>query len=259
MRLDQVISQGCGCSIKAARDRIGGGGVSVNAVVCLEVSSQVFVVADAVAVNGAVAGPPFDARRVFFRLLLMHKARGAVCESAARADSVLHAVPPELAHRHLAPVGRLDKDTTGLLLLTTDGGLSSLLTHPSCCVPKRYTATLSAHRALEADAVQRIAAGIGLADGMVCAPARLELGAEANVVHLTLSEGKNHQVKRMLGACGAAVEQLKRETLGALRLAELTPPLAEGEVRAPTAGEIQLIAASLPAERCRAKRPAKGT
>ena len=131
-------------------------------------------------------------------------------------------------------MGRLDKDTTGLLLLTNDGALTHQLLSPKYHVPKVYLAEIDG-TADEAD-VAAFAQGMTLGDGTACLPAGLE-PLEPGRCKVTLYEGKYHQVKRMLAARGKPVTALHRQTFGPLSLElELEPgqcrPLTEGEVNA---------------------------
>ena len=129
--------------------------------------------------------------------------------------TVLDLLPPELRKRGLSPVGRLDKDTEGLLLLTDDGELAHRLLSPKYHVDKRYFARVDGP--LDQADVDAFAAGMTLGDGLMCLPAGLE-PLEAGTCIVTLREGKFHQVKRMLAARGAPVLYLKRLSMGPLTL-----------------------------------------
>ena len=133
----------------------------------------------------------------------------------------------------LFPVGRLDIDTEGLLLLTNDGALAHNLLSPRKHVDKVYFARIEGQ--LPGDAVGRAAAGLVLEDGTKTLPARLEI-LEPDQVRLTIREGKFHQVKRMFEAMGCRVTYLKRLSMGPL---VLDPALAPGEYRPLTEQEIQ--------------------
>jgi 16S rRNA pseudouridine516 synthase len=142
-----------------------------------------------------------------------------------RQQTVLDLLPPELRGLGLFPVGRLDRDTRGLLLLTDDGEFAHRVISPKCAVEKRYHAVVEG-TLCDADAAA-FGEGLTLGDGTRCRPARLELlGGGACIV--TLTEGKYHQVKRMLASRGAPVKALKRLSIGALELPE---ELAEGALR----------------------------
>jgi len=135
--------------------------------------------------------------------------------------------------RRLYPVGRLDADTTGLILLTNDGDLAYALTHPSFEVPRTYRARIEGR--LDERALRALREGIELEDGRT-APARVRR-VNAHEVELTIHEGRKRQVKRMLAAVGHPVIALQRVGFGPLRLGELAP----GKHRRLTAAEIERL------------------
>ena len=158
-----------------------------------------------------------------FVYVMLHKPAGLL---SARSDSsqptVLELLPPELKRRGLFPVGRLDKDTTGLLLLTDDGDLAHQLLSPKKHVDKVYLARVEGR--VDQSDVQALAAGMVLEDGLRCLPAGLEPLEEGRACLVTLREGKYHQVKRMLAARGKPVRALHRLSMGPLALdRELKP------------------------------------
>ena len=122
--------------------------------------------------------------------------------------------------RRLYPVGRLDVDTTGLILLTNDGELANLLTHPRHEVPKRYRARVGGGRP-DAQALARLRHGVELDDGTT-APARARLVAP-DTIELELREGRKRQVRRMCAAVGHPVRALERVAFGPLALGDLAP------------------------------------
>lgn len=159
--------------------------------------------------------------------LMLHKPAGVLSATEdARQPTVLELLPEALRRRGLFPVGRLDKDVTGLLLLTDDGALGHALTSPRRHAEKVYEVTVDG--ALGEDDRAALARGLVLGDGTVCRPARLELTGEARVGLLTLREGKYHQVKRMMAALGKPVTALKRISMGGVAL---DAALAPGEWR----------------------------
>ena len=167
---------------------------------------------------------------------MLHKPAGVLSATEdSRQKTVLELLPPELRRRGLSPVGRLDKDTEGLLLLTDDGELAHRLLSPKYHVDKRYYAEVDGLLGpADADA---FAKGMTLDDGLVCLPAGLELcGSGACIV--TLQEGKFHQVKRMLAFRGAPVRYLKRLAMGPLTL---DPSLETGAFRELTAAEVSAL------------------
>ena len=153
-----------------------------------------------------------------------------------RGKTVLDLLAQELRRQGLFPVGRLDKDTEGLLLLTNEGGLAHDLLSPRHHVDKVYYARVAGH--LTEEDCQAFAAGMTLDDGLVCQSAVLEIlsAGEESEAHVTLREGKFHQVKRMLAYRGKPVLYLERVKMGNLTL---DPDLPRGEYRFLTAEEVE--------------------
>ena len=161
-----------------------------------------------------------------FTYVLLHKPGGVLTATEdRRQETVLELLPQELRRVGLAPVGRLDKDTEGLLLLTNDGELTHRLLSPKYHVDKRYFARVDGH--LTAAHTETFAKGMTLGDGLKCLPARLEILPDSGCI-VTVREGKFHQVKRMLASCGAPVVYLKRLSMGPLVLGD---ELGRGEHR----------------------------
>ena len=171
-----------------------------------------------------VDGQSLDCRR--YTYLMLHKPAGVLsARGDGRQQTGLDLLPPELRKRDLSPVGRLDKDTEGLLLLTNHGELTHRLLSPRYHVDKVYYARVEG--VLTAADTAAFAGGMVLADGLECLPAGLEIlsaGPEGSEGLVTLREGKFHQVKRMLAACGKPVTYLKRLSMGPLRLDEALAP-----------------------------------
>ena len=171
-----------------------------------------------------------------FRYLMLNKPAGVLSATRDdRARTVIDLLPPRLHALDLFPVGRLDKDTTGLLLLTNDGDWAHRILAPRSHVPKRYRAEVDADLD-EADA-EAFGNGITLADGTLCRPALLNREGPRTAV-VTLYEGRYHQVKRMFGARGKTVTRLHRLSIGPLPLDET---LAPGQFRELTAEETALF------------------
>lgn len=171
-----------------------------------------------------------------FTYVMLHKPAGVLTATEDRKQpTVLDLLPPELRRIGLAPVGRLDKDTEGLLLLTNDGELAHRLLSPKYHVEKRYFARVDGE--LSATDAEAFARGMTLGDGLECLPAGLEVLPD-RVCIVTLREGKFHQVKRMLAARGAPVLYLKRLSMGPLTLDD---SLAAGAYRLLRAEEISAL------------------
>ncbi len=150
------------------------------------------------------------------RYYMMDKPTGVLTATEdARQETVLDLVTPEMRRMGLFPVGRLDKDTSGLLLLTNDGDFAHRVLSPKSGVEKLYYAVVEGNPSQEdAEAFRK---GLVLADGTVCLPAKMEpLGGGRCLV--TVKEGKYHQVKRMLASRGTPVRQLRRLRIGGLEL-----------------------------------------
>ena len=156
------------------------------------------------------------------RYYMMDKPVGVITATEdPEQKTVLDLLPPELRRLELFPVGRLDKDTSGLLILTNDGDFSHRVTAPKNGVEKRYLAEVDGIP--DADDVSVFADGLVLCDGTKCLPAGLEcLGGGRCIV--TVQEGKYHQVKRMLASRGKPVLSLRRLSIGALELDETLGP-----------------------------------
>lgn len=171
-----------------------------------------------------------------FTYVMLHKPAGVLTATEDRKQpTVLDLLPPELRRIGLAPVGRLDKDTEGLLLLTNDGERAHRLLSPKYHVDKRYLARVDGE--LSAADAEAFARGMTLGDGLECLPAGLEVLPD-RVCIVTLREGKFHQVKRMLAARGAPVLYLKRLSMGPLTLDD---SLAAGAYRLLRAEEISAL------------------
>lgn len=172
-----------------------------------------------------------------YTYIMLHKPPGILTATEdLRQETVLDLLPPELRRRGLFPVGRLDKDSEGLLLLTNDGGLAHRLLSPKRHVDKVYY--IRTDRPLHPSDPEAFSRGIVLADGTACLPAGLELLGDGSEALVTLHEGKFHQIKRMIASRGAAVCRLKRLSMGTLVLDEALGP---GEFRFLTSEEVSKI------------------
>ena len=159
------------------------------------------------------------------RTVMLYKPDGVL--TAARdpkAKTVMDLLPPVYSSLGCMPVGRLDKDTTGLLLLTTDGELAHRLISPRRAIEKTYLATVDT--AFRPEEVAAFAEGLTLSD-FTALPAVLEI-VDAHTGRITVTEGKYHQVRRMLAACGHQTLTLHRERVGPLTL---DPALEPGQMR----------------------------
>lgn len=219
-RLDQLLSNLGYCSRKEARYFLKDKRVRVAGEIAKSASLKVDPA------NVLVDGAPLDMPDGI--LVMLNKPEGYVCSHDNNEGSRIYDLLPsrwEARNPKVVSVGRLDKDTTGLILVTDDTKLVHQLTSPKNHVDKLYV--VSVDRPLEENIVNEFAKGVMLGDGEEqCLPAKIEIIGE-NMANVTLNEGKYHQVRRMFAACGYHVDTLHREEFGAYCLGDL----AEGEWR----------------------------
>lgn len=217
-RLDKIIASTGRWSRREAKDLVRQGRVLVDGLPARSAEEK----ADPETAEIAVNGQALDYRR--YTWIMLNKPAGYLSATEdGRGLTVLDLLPQDLRRQGLFPVGRLDRDTEGLLLLTNEGGLAHDLLSPRRHVDKVYYARV-AGRLTEADR-DAFAAGLTLPGGLVCLPAGLEIlsaGAESEA-HVTLREGKFHQVKRMLAHLGKPVLYLERVRMGSLALDRRLP------------------------------------
>jgi len=229
-RLQKVIARAGIGSRRVAEELIVARRVRVNGVVAV-LGRRVHPESDVVAVDGTPIG---TAPGLVYRLLNKPPGVVATAEDPQGRPTVVELVPSE---PRVVPVGRLDIDTEGLLLLTNDGQLHHRLTHPSFGVEKEYLAEVEG--VLAARTLQRLRSGIELDDGMT-APARASSPAP-NVLKLVIHEGRNRQVRRMCEAVGHPVRRLVRTRIGPLA----DPKLRPGSWRDLTLDEVRALERSV--------------
>lgn len=229
MRLDQFVSQALHLSRHEAQKLIRAGLIQVNHETIWKAPIPVSSTAVVTCEGERISLPGLI-------YLMLHKPLGVI---SATEDPSQRTVLDLINHPHmhtLHPVGRLDKDTTGLLLLTNDGQWSHRITAPRQHVPKTYLAQLA--EPLTATAAQQLKIGVLLhGETKTVAASQVEC-ISPDFIHLTIHEGKYHQVKRMFAAVGNRVEQLHREQIGGLCL---DPALKAGEWRNLSAVETELV------------------
>lgn len=230
VRLDKILTDTGLCSRSQAREIIRRGRAAVNGTPCADPAAKF----EPEAVSLTVDGEPIDGPGHIY--IMLNKPAGVLTATRdPRKPTVVDAMPEDWKRRGLFPVGRLDKDTTGLLLLTDDGTFAHKVISPKSHVSKLYEAVVDG-TPCEAD-FAAFREGIVLRDGTQCLPAELiDLGGGR--VQVEVFEGKYHQVKRMLGSRQMSVLQLKRLRIGGLWL---DGSLAEGEYRRLTPEEIEKI------------------
>ena len=229
IRLDKYLSQAGVASRRQLREIIRTGAVCVDGVRVTDYAFKFDETACRVSVNGEPVGPAQT------MVVMMNKPAGYITATEdARKATVMELLPERLRNLQLKPIGRLDKETEGLLLFTNDGDLLHRIVSPRHAVEKEYYAEHEG--AATADDIARFAEGLTLRDGTVCRPAKLEI-VDLGKSLITVSEGRYHQVRRMMSARGMFVTYLRRVREGGLTLGDL--PL--GQVRVLDAEEVALL------------------
>lgn len=234
MRLDKYVAERLGVTRSESRKIITKGRIMVDGVLIRKADAAIDEQTAVVALDGqAVAGA--YRKNVY---IMLNKPEGVVSASRDKRDTtVVDLVVENFPRRELFPAGRLDKTSTGFVLLTDDGALAHDLLAPGRHVPKTYLVTLDTP--LTNAMRVGFAAGVTLADGETMSPAEVELvGEDPCVVRVVLRQGVYHQIKRMFGVFDAGVNALHREAIGSVAL---DPALAPGEWRELTEAELAAL------------------
>jgi 23S rRNA pseudouridine2605 synthase len=229
--LDRVISKAGFGSRTDARKWIAGGSVSVNGKVIRTPDHWVDMDRDRVLLNGK----PLRALRKIY--ILLYKPKGYITSyKDPQGRPTVYDLISDTG-QWVGTVGRLDQDTSGLLILTNDNDFADYLTNPEHHVPKTYLVKTSSR--LDDESLQRLRRGVELSDG-VTRPAmvtRLRDSASATFLEITISEGRNRQVRRMIEAVGSRVRKLVRTSIGPIQISDLQI----GKWRELTAAEISAL------------------
>lgn len=230
-RLQKVIAEAGICSRRKAEELIKAGKVKVNGTIVSELGSKVNE-SDMIEVDGKVLSKE---EKEYY---LINKPRGVICAVSddKGRDVVVDLIPSNV---RLYPVGRLDYDTTGALLLTNDGEFANIMTHPKSEVDKVYLAKLEG--IIKGEKINQLKNGVMLDNQLVKASRvklkKTNLEKNTSMVEITIHEGKNHQVKRMFEAVGFSVSKLTRERIGIFTV----EGLQSGEYRKLTPKEVQIV------------------
>jgi len=236
-RIDKILSNAGYGSRKDVKEKIRKGSISIDGRICKDESEKVDVEAQKLSVDGKVY--EYTGK---YRYIMLNKAAGYISAvSDDRDKTVMDLIPEDMRCRGIAPVGRLDKDTEGLLILTNDGELSHRLMSPKYDIDKLYFAKTD-KRMTQSD-IDAFFEGITLSDGYKCKSAKLEILNEYEVL-ITISEGKFHQVKKMVAARGGKVTYLKRLKIASL---ELDRTLETGKCRYLSDDEVKMLKISVEA------------
>ncbi|WP_203246611.1 pseudouridine synthase [Sporosarcina beigongshangi] len=233
MRLDKLLSNMGFGSRKEVKQLLKKGAVRVNAEAVKDAALHINVEKDEVTILG---------ERVVYKefiYLMMHKPQGVLSATEDNRDrTVIDLLDADSQHFEPFPVGRLDKDTEGFLLLTNDGKLAHNLLSPKKGVPKTYYAHVEG--VVTEEDVERFAEGVILDDAYLTKPGKLRIlkSADVSEIELTITEGKFHQVKRMFAAVDKKVVYLKRLSMGPLSLDDKLPL---GSYRELTEEELDLL------------------
>lgn len=227
MRIDKFLSESTALSRSELKKIIKGGGVTVNGETVCAPEHKV----DADTAEVCLNGKPVKYEK--FCYYMLNKPAGVLSATDdKKQETVLDLFPSELRKRNLFPVGRLDKDTTGLLIITDDGAFAHKVISPKSGIVKIYHAVTE--QPVDDEDVIAFEKGIVLADMTQCLPAELSILPDGSCL-VSVMEGKYHQVKRMLASRGKPVVQLKRLSIGGLKLDEALQP---GQFRALTESEL---------------------
>ena len=236
-RLDKVLAGTGRWSRREVKDLVRQGRVRIDGVTARTAEEKLDPDAAAISVDGQ----PVETER--FTYVMLHKPAGVLSATEdSRQSTVLDLLPPELRKRGLSPVGRLDKDTEGLLLLTNDGELAQRLTHPRHHQPKVYEVLVRGPVPETALAAMR--QGMRLAEGQDLLPVDVERktanSGNNTLLRMVLCQGVNRQIRRMCRDLGLTILRLRRVAQGPLDLGELTP----GQARQLTAREVAVLRSS---------------
>lgn len=219
-RLDKIISSQFNVTRSEAKTCIRRGQVSINGSVIKDGGMLVTPETQQIVFNGVL----LNYKKNIY--VIMNKPRGILSASAdKRRKTVVDILPEELKRSGLFPAGRLDRDTTGLLIITDDGDFAHRIISPKKKIKKTYTVWLDED--ITPDICKKFEEGVTLSDGTLCAPAYLTR-IDKNIAEITITEGKYHQIKRMFGTVGIGVNELHRKSVGGLTLPE---NLSEGSSR----------------------------
>lgn len=229
-RLDKFLSSQTSMPRSEIKTNIYKGKVTVNDEIIKDIGKKIDINSDIIVLNGE----QISYKKNMY--IMLNKPKGVVSAVQDNKDrTVIDILPKNLCRKNLFPVGRLDKDTEGLLIITDDGAFSHKITSPKSKIYKVYQATLN--RKLNENDIKQFADGIVFRDGTKCLPAKLEILNDSKAL-VTICEGKFHQVKKMFLSVGAEVLELKRLKIGNLLL---DSKLNVGQAREMTTSEIDSI------------------
>lgn len=229
LRLDKFLCETGEGTRSQVKENIRNGAATVNGVVVTEPEKKIDEAKDVIAFRGKVC---IYRKYVYY---MLNKPAGIVSAVRDNTCTTVTELLKDTGYQELFPIGRLDKDTEGLLLMTNDGELAHRLLSPKKHVNKVYYVELEAP--LKQADVLHLSEGLDIGEKRLTLPASVEMLTERSI-YLTITEGKFHQVKRMLRAAGNDVTYLKRVAMGGLKLDEALEP---GEYRELSAQELEIL------------------
>lgn len=236
-RVQKIIAESGLCSRRKAEELIANGEVTINGHVC-GLGDKADPNADVISVKGKRIGEVPREKRY----IMLNKPRGYI---TTMADEQGRKIAVELlkgVEERVVPVGRLDRNSEGLLLFTNDGEFANEITHPSRHVSKTYRVTIDGK--VSEEQIMRLSAGVELDDGKVTLPCSVEVLVEEpdrTVLRIAIKQGLNRQIRRMCAAVGLEVGRLRRTAIGGVKLGMLKP----GEWRDLTKDELRMLRAAV--------------
>ncbi len=247
VRIQKIIAESGYCSRRKAEELISQGAVTVNGRPC-SLGDKADAGRDVIKVHGETVG----AVPVEKRYIMLNKPRGYITTMSDEQGRRIAAELLEGVEERVVPVGRLDRNSEGLLLFTNDGAFANEITHPSRHVSKTYRVTIDGR--VNEDQLMRLSTGVELDDGAVTLPCTVDVlteEPERTVLRIVIRQGLNRQIRRMCTAVGLNVGRLRRVAIGGVKLGMLRP----GEWRDLTKDELRILRAAVGKS---AKKPQKG-
>lgn len=231
-RLDKFLADQALLTRSEARKAVTSGCVTVNGDRVKQANMKIDPIKDYVMLNGS------RVEYTEFVYIMLNKPKGVLSAAADKSrKTVVDLVPKELFKKEIFPVGRLDRDTTGFIIITNDGDFAHRVISPKSDIKKVYEVTLD--KPVTEDTVLLFESGVTLDDGTKCLPAKLAYSkTNPTFATVTINEGKYHQIKRMFGTAGLGVEKLHRKSIGGILLDN---KLKSGDCRLLTSDEISAI------------------
>ncbi len=237
IRVQKIIAESGLCSRRKAEELIADGSVTINGRVCA-LGDKADPRADAIAVNGKRIGSVPKEKRY----IMLNKPRGYITTMSDEQGRRIAADLLTGVKERVVPVGRLDRNSEGLLLFTNDGEFANEITHPSRHVSKTYRVTIDGR--VSEEQIMRLTSGVELDDGKITLPCSVEVlveEQERTVLRITIRQGLNRQIRRMCAAVGLEVGRLRRTAVGGVKLGMLKT----GEWRDLTKEELRMLRAAV--------------